>query len=78
MTKIQSHVMLVLHSVKMVPLNVKKKNKGTTKCDKSTVIYDVGTAQCDDGTIKCDVLVTWYNRLPTSGYRIPQKKGGVR
>ena len=30
-----------------------KKNKGTTKCDKSTVTYDVGTAQCEDSTIKC-------------------------
>ena len=35
----------VLHNVRMVPLNVrKKKNKGTTECDKNTVICDVGTA----------------------------------
>ena len=33
MTKVQSHMMLVLHNVRMVPLNVKK-NKGTTECDK--------------------------------------------
>ena len=32
----------------------KKKNKGTTKCDKSTVTYDVGTAQCEASTIKCE------------------------
>ena len=74
-TKVQSHVMLVLHNVRMVPSNVRK-NKGTTECDKNTVICDISTTQCDDGTIKCDVLVTWYNRLPTSGYRTPQKKGG--
>ena len=32
---------------------MRKKNKGTTECDKSTVTCDVGTAQCEDGTIKC-------------------------
>ena len=37
MTKVQSYVMLVLHNVRMVPLNVRK-NKGTTEYDKSTVI----------------------------------------
>ena len=39
---------------------------GTIKCDKRIVTRDVGTAQYEDGTVKCDVLVTWYNRLPTS------------
>ena len=34
MTKVQSHVMLVLHNVRMVPSNVRKKNKKTTKCEK--------------------------------------------
>ena len=38
----------------MVPSNVRKKNKGTTKCNKSIVTYDVGIAQCEDGTIKCE------------------------
>ena len=42
------------------------------------VTFDIGTAQCEDGTIKCDVLVTWYNRLLTSGYRTPKKRGGYR
>ena len=37
MTKVQSHVMLVLCNVRMVPSNVRKKNKGTTECDKSTM-----------------------------------------
>ena len=64
MTKVQLHVMLVLHNVRMVPLNVRKKNKRTTECDKSSVTYDIGTAQCEDeiikyekknnGTTKCD------------------------
>ena len=51
------HVMSVLHNVKMVPSNVrKKKNKGTTECDKSTVTCDVGTTQCNDGTIICEKI----------------------
>ena len=33
---------------------MRKKYKGTTKCDKSIVTYNVGTAQCEDGTIKCE------------------------
>ena len=45
--------MLILHNMRMIPLNVRK-NKGTTECDKSTVTCDVGTAQCKDGTIKCE------------------------
>ena len=44
LTKLQSHVMLVLHNMKMVPSNLRKKKKGTTECDKSTVTYDAGTA----------------------------------
>ena len=31
----------------------KKKNKGTTKCDKSTVTCEIGTTQFEDKTIKC-------------------------
>ena len=54
MTKVQLHVILVLHNVKMVPSTVRKKNKGTTECDKSIITYDVGTTQCEDGTIKCE------------------------
>ena len=34
----------------------KKKNKGTTECDKSTVTCDVGTTQCNDGTIICEKI----------------------
>ena len=33
-----SHVMLKLHNMKMESLNVRKKSKGTTQCDKRTVI----------------------------------------
>ena len=54
MTKVQLHVMLVLHNVRMVPLNVRKKNKRTTECDKSSVTYNIGTAQCEDEIIKCE------------------------
>ena len=46
--------MLVLRHVRIVPLNVRKKNKGTIECDKNTVTCDVGIAQCEDGTIKCE------------------------
>ena len=52
MIKVQSHVMLVLHNVRIVPSNVKK-NNGTTECDKSIITCDVSTTQCDDGIIKC-------------------------
>ena len=52
MTKVQSHVMLVLHNMMIVPSNVRK-NKGTTKYNKSTVTCDVGTAQFENSTIKC-------------------------
>ena len=44
MTKVQSHVTLVLHNVRMVLSNVRKKNNGTTEYDKSAVTCDVGTA----------------------------------
>ena len=54
MTKVQLHVMLVLHNVRMVPLNVRKKNKRTTERDKSSVTYDISTAQCEDEIIKCE------------------------
>ena len=46
--------MLVLHNMKMVPSNVKKKKKRTTECDKSTVTCDVSTALYKTGTIKCE------------------------
>ena len=44
--------MLVLHNVRTVQLKARKKNKGTTECDKSTITCDVGASQCKDGTIK--------------------------
>ena len=46
-------MILVLHNVKIVPSNVRKKKKETNECDKSTVTYDVSTTQCENGTIKC-------------------------
>ena len=44
--------MLELYNVRIELSNVRKKNKGTTKCDKRTVTYDVGTAQCEDDSLK--------------------------
>ena len=32
---------------------MRKKNKGTTKCDKSTVTCNVSTVFCETGIIKC-------------------------
>ena len=51
----------------MVSSNVRK-NKRTTKCDKSAVTCDVTITKCEDGTIKFDVLINWYSRLPASEY----------
>ena len=54
MTKVQSNVMLVIHDVRIVPLNVRKKKRGTLECDKSIFTCDIGIAQCEDSTIKCE------------------------
>ena len=75
MTKVQSHVMLVLYNVKMVLSNVRK-NKGTVECDKSTVTCDISITQCEVGTIKYDILVTWYTSCLLVG-TVPPKKGGM-
>ena len=59
-------------------IKYEKKNKGITKCDKRTITCDIGTTQCENETIKCEDLVTWYSRLPTSGYRTKKKKKKAR
>ena len=41
-TKVQLHVMLVLHNVRMIH-QIWEKNKGTTECDKRTITCDVCT-----------------------------------
>ena len=41
----------------MKPSNVRKKSKGTTKCEKKIVTYDVGTAQFEDETVNCEKKV---------------------
>ena len=51
-TKVQSHVMLVL-CFETSTIKYEEKNKGTTEYDKSTVTCNVGTAQCENKTIKC-------------------------
>ena len=43
-TKVLSYVMLKLYNVRIEPSNVRKKSKGTTKCEKKTITCDVGTA----------------------------------
>ena len=76
--KVQPNVILVLSNVTMESSNVRK-NKGTTECDKVTVTCDVGTVQCEDDIVKYDILVTWYSRLPISGYNTHKiKRGGGR
>ena len=54
MRKELSRVMLELHNVRMEPSNMRKKSKGTTKCEKRIVTYNVGIAQCEDETVKCE------------------------
>ena len=45
--------MLELLNVTMEPSNMrKKKNKGTTICDKRIVKFNTGTTQCDNETMK--------------------------
>ena len=47
--------MLVLHNVRMVPSNMrKKKKKRIIECEKSIVTCDVDTAQYENDTIKCE------------------------
>ena len=77
MIKELSHVMLEPHNVRIEPSNVRKKSKGTAQCEKRTVTCDVGTEQCENGTVKCEKKVTWYSRLPISGYRTPFFWGGT-
>ena len=50
-TKVQSHVMLVLCNVRIVLSNVRKKIKEPSNVTK-IVTRDVGTAQYEDGIIK--------------------------
>ena len=53
MTKVQSHVMLVLR-FKIGTTKCEEKNKETTEYKKSTVTCDVGSTQCEDSIIKCE------------------------
>ena len=52
-TKVQSHVMLVLYNVRMKLSNVRKKI-GNHQMWQSTVTFDIGTAQYEDETVKCE------------------------
>ena len=73
-TKLQSHVMLVLHNVQMISSNVRKKIKKLTNVTKvslnvmlvqhnvmmvlSNVRKSKGTVEFDKSTITCDVSTT--------------------
>ena len=46
--------MLVLPNMTMEPLNMRRKKKETTECDKRTITCDIGTTQYEDRTIKCE------------------------
>ena len=52
MTKELSHVMLEPHNVKMKLSNMRKKSKGTTRCDKRTVTYDVGNVRMEPSNVR--------------------------
>ena len=45
-------MILELHNVIMESSIVRKKNKGTTICEKRTVKCDVGTTQCENEIVK--------------------------
>ena len=53
-TKVHSHVMLIMHNLRIILSNVGKKKKSTTECGKNTVKSDISTTQYDNGTIKCE------------------------
>ena len=36
---------------------MRKKSKGTSKCEKRTITCDIGTTQYEDGTVKCEKKV---------------------
>ena len=55
--KVLSYVMSILLNVIMEPSNVRKKNKGTIKCDKNIVTYDVGTTQIPMWRWNCQMWV---------------------
>ena len=68
MTKVRSHVILVLLNMIIKPSNMrKKKNKGTTEYDKSIVTCNVGITQMWEkkrespnvikSTVTCDVSI---------------------
>ena len=76
MTKVQSHVMFVLHNVRMVPSNVKKKMREPSNMTKvqsyimlvlhnvwivpSNVRKNKGTTECGKSSVTCDVGTTQY------------------
>ena len=65
MTKVQSHVILVVLIV-MIQLSIVRKKIDTTECDKSMVRSNVDIAQCNNGTVKFEKK----NRVPLNVTKI--------
>ena len=70
MTKVQSYVMLVLHNVRMVPSNVRKKikeppNRTKVQSHMILVLYNVkmilSNVRKNEGTTKCDKSIITYD-----------------
>ena len=78
-TKELSYMMLELHNVKMKPSNVRKKKvKELPNVRKklSYVMLELHNVIIEPSNVR--KKVTWYSRLPTSGYRTPLFLGGYR
>ena len=52
--KNRENAILILLNMTMEPSNLRKKNKGTTICDKRNDKCDIRTVQCDNGSVKCE------------------------
>ena len=56
-TKVLLEVTLVLHNVKIKPLNVRKKKIKEPLNITRELSHDIGTAQCENRIIKCEKKV---------------------
>ena len=64
-TKVQSHVILVLHNVR-ISSNERKNKETIIEYDKSTIVCDINTTQCKYGTIKLALIKTQVNRTASN------------
>ena len=72
-----SHVMLELHNVRIELSNMRKKIRESPNVTKKMLHVKLKLHNCEDETIKYEKKVTWYNRLPTSGYHTPFLGGRI-